>query len=80
MRVAAGRAVKPGDVLVVIAYGEGMAGAAIESKGVNTCFGKLRVLRDINLSIARGEVIAAVYWVCTYSLSRVARRMERRVA
>ena len=34
-----------------------MAGAAIEFKGVNKWFGKLHVLRDIDLAIARGEVV-----------------------
>ena len=47
---------------------------------MNKGFGTLHVLRDMTLSIAKGEVIAVVYWVCTYSMSRVARRMERRVA
>jgi len=34
-----------------------MAGAAIEFKGVNKWFGKLHVLRDIDLAIATGEVV-----------------------
>jgi ABC-type polar amino acid transport system ATPase subunit len=34
-----------------------MADAAIEFKGVNKWFGKLHVLRDIDLSIATGEVV-----------------------
>jgi ABC-type polar amino acid transport system ATPase subunit len=34
-----------------------MAGAAIEFKGVNKWFGKLHVLRDIDLAIAAGEVV-----------------------
>src|SRR5438132_8464527 len=34
-----------------------MADAAIEFKGVNKWFGKLHVLRDIDLSIAAGEVV-----------------------
>jgi polar amino acid transport system ATP-binding protein len=34
-----------------------MADAAIEFKGVNKWFGKLHVLRDIDLSIAKGEVV-----------------------
>ena len=34
-----------------------MAVAAIEFKGVNKWFGKLHVLRDIDLSIATGEVV-----------------------
>src|ERR1051325_9658660 len=34
-----------------------MAAAKIEFKGVNKWFGKLHVLRDIDLSIASGEVV-----------------------
>jgi len=34
-----------------------MAGPAIEFKGVNKWFGKLHVLRDIDLAIAMGEVV-----------------------
>ena len=34
-----------------------MAEAAIEFKGVNKWFGKLHVLRDVELSIAKGEVV-----------------------
>ena len=34
-----------------------MADVAIEFKGVNKWFGKLHVLRDIDLSIAKGEVV-----------------------
>jgi polar amino acid transport system ATP-binding protein len=34
-----------------------MAGPAIEFKGVNKWFGKLQVLRDIDLAVAPGEVV-----------------------
>jgi polar amino acid transport system ATP-binding protein len=34
-----------------------MAGPAIEFKGVNKWFGKLQVLRDIDLTVAPGEVV-----------------------
>jgi glutamate transport system ATP-binding protein len=36
------------------------AEALIELDGVNKWFGKLHVLRDVNLTVARGEVVVVI--------------------